>query len=104
MTGDGLEMGNGSDIKEGYLYKKTKENKWQKRYFETYGLWLLLLLLSLSFYYNNNIFFKGEYLTYFKSKKKEKILAALFLPQVGMIQRISADKGINYYFIIIKIN
>jgi hypothetical protein len=36
---DGLEMcNNGNDVKEGYLYKKTKEKKWQKRYFETYGI------------------------------------------------------------------
>jgi hypothetical protein len=44
----------------GYLYKKTRDGRWQKRWFET----------------------SGVYLTYYKSKKMEKLLAALSLPQV----------------------
>jgi hypothetical protein len=48
----------------GYLYKKTRENKWQKRYFET----------------------QQFYLTYYKNRKMEKLLAALHLPQVGDIR------------------
>jgi len=45
----------------GYLHKKTREGKWQKRWFEINGI----------------------YLTYYKSKKMEKLLAALSLAQVG---------------------
>lgn len=52
----------------GYLYKRTRDNRWQKRWFET----------------------NGVYLTYYKSRKAEKLLAALSLPQVGDIRLISA--------------
>ena len=45
----------------GYLLKKTREGRWQKRWFETHG----------------------SYLTYYKAKKAQKLLAALSLPQVG---------------------
>jgi len=48
----------------GYLYKKTRDDRWQKRWFET----------------------NGVYLTYYKSRKMEKLLAALSLPQVGEIK------------------
>lgn len=48
----------------GYLYKKTRDGRWQRRWFET----------------------NGVYLTYYKSKKMEKLLAALSLPQVGEIK------------------
>jgi hypothetical protein len=54
----------------GYLYKKTRDNRWQKRWFET----------------------NGVYLTYYKSKKMEKLLAALSLPQVGDIKLMPADQ------------
>ena len=54
----------------GYLYKKTRDGRWLKRWFET----------------------SGVYLTYYKSKKMEKLLAALSLPQVGGIRIISADE------------
>ena len=47
----------------GYLYKKSSAGDWQKRYFET----------------------NGTYLTYYKSHKMTKLLAALSLPQVGAI-------------------
>lgn len=50
--------------KSGYLYKKSREGQWQKRWFET----------------------NGAFLTYYKSKKMTKLLAALSLPQVGDIQ------------------
>lgn len=50
--------------KSGYLYKKSREGLWQKRWFET----------------------NGSFLTYYKSKKMTKLLAALSLPQVGEIQ------------------
>jgi hypothetical protein len=53
----------------GYLYKRTREGLWQKRWFET----------------------SGVYLTYYKSKKMEKLLAALSLPQVGDIRMVSID-------------
>ncbi|KAF4317307.1 hypothetical protein BBO99_00005334 [Phytophthora kernoviae] len=46
----------------GYLFKKTREGKWQKRWFET----------------------NGCFLTYYK-KQGQKLLAALNLPQVGAI-------------------
>jgi hypothetical protein len=55
-------------VMSGYLSKKTRDGRWQKRFFETHGY----------------------YLTYYKSKKKEKILAALGLPQVGQIRRVPA--------------
>jgi hypothetical protein len=54
----------------GYLLKKTREGRWQKRWFETNGL----------------------YLTYYKSKKMEKLLAALSLPQVGEIRKVEASQ------------
>jgi len=47
----------------GYLYKKTRNESWQRRYFKT----------------------QGFYLTYYKNRKMEKLLAALSLPQVGNI-------------------
>ena len=52
-----------------YLYKQTKDGKWQKRYFET----------------------NGNFLTYYKSKKMLKLLAAVNLPQVGEIKVIEPD-------------
>ena len=48
----------------GYLLKKSKDGVWQKRYFET----------------------NGTFLTYYKSKKMTKLLAALNMPNVGAIQ------------------
>ncbi|CAM9462822.1 unnamed protein product, partial [Hapterophycus canaliculatus] len=53
----------------GYLQKKAKTGKWQKRWFET----------------------NAHYLTYYKSKKMEKLLAALNLPQVGEIRLVDPD-------------
>jgi hypothetical protein len=53
----------------GYLFKKTRDGRWQKRWFET----------------------NGAYLTYYKSKKMEKLLAALALPQVGDIKIVPAE-------------
>lgn len=54
----------------GYLYKRTRDNRWQKRWFET----------------------NGVYLTYYKSRKAEKLLAALSLPQVGEIRTVPASE------------
>lgn len=54
----------------GYLYKRSRDERWQKRWFET----------------------NGVYLTYYKSRKTEKLLAALSLPQVGEIRIINADE------------
>lgn len=48
----------------GYLMKKSTAGDWQKRYFET----------------------NGCFLTYYKSQKMSKLLAALSLPQVGDIR------------------
>lgn len=53
----------------GYLYKKTRDDRWQKRWFET----------------------NGVYLTYYKSRKMEKLLAALSLPQVGEIKIVPPE-------------
>lgn len=47
----------------GYLLKQSKDGVWQKRYFET----------------------NGTFLTYYKSKKMTKLLAALNMPNVGEI-------------------
>ena len=47
----------------GYLYKKTRNGTWQRRYFQT----------------------QGYFLTYYKNKNRDKLLAALSLPQVGDI-------------------
>lgn len=57
----------------GYLYKKTRDGRWQKRWFETNGM----------------------YLTYYKTKKMEKLLAALSLPQVGEIALIKPKTNIT---------
>jgi hypothetical protein len=51
----------------GYLLKKAKDGAWQKRYFET----------------------NGTFLTYYKSKKMTKLLAALNMPNVGEISVVS---------------
>jgi len=64
----------------GYLFKKSSAGEWQKRYFET----------------------NGNYLTYYKSSKMTKLLAALAVPQVGTIKLIGEsddDKGgLGYIF------
>lgn len=52
----------------GYLFKKTRDGKWQKRWFET----------------------NGCFLTYYK-KQGQKLLAALNLPQVGDISLLPED-------------
>jgi hypothetical protein len=54
----------------GYLFKKTRDGRWQKRWFET----------------------NGVYLTYYKSKKMEKLLAALALPQVGEVKIVPPEE------------
>lgn len=51
----------------GSLYKKTRDGRWQRRWFQT----------------------NGFYLIYYKSKKMEKVLAALYLPQVGEISLVT---------------
>ena len=48
----------------GYLHKLTRDGKWQRRWFET----------------------NGSFLTYYKSKRMTKLLAALSLPQCGAIR------------------
>lgn len=60
-----------NDNLSGYLYKKTKDGRWQKRWFES----------------------NGSFLAYYKSKKKEKLLAALSLPQTGEIRLVNNDSG-----------
>jgi hypothetical protein len=67
VDGDADENGLDSSIDSsgysGYLYKMTRDGRWQRRWFET----------------------NGVFLTYYKSRKREKLLAALSLPQVGQI-------------------
>lgn len=53
----------------GYLHKLTKDGAWQRRWFET----------------------NGSFLTYYKSKRMTKLLAALSLPQVGEIKVVESD-------------
>ncbi|GMH79139.1 hypothetical protein TL16_g08045 [Triparma laevis f. inornata] len=57
----------------GYLHKMTRDGRWQKRWFET----------------------NGNFLTYYKSKKMTKLLAALNLPQVGEIGGVDEGKSID---------
>jgi hypothetical protein len=59
----GLDSSLDSSGYSGYLYKMTRDGRWQRRWFET----------------------NGVFLTYYKSRKREKLLAALSLPQVGLI-------------------
>lgn len=64
---DLTEAKSGKDpYKCGYLQKKTKQGKWQKRWFETNGI----------------------FLTYYKNQKMKKLLAAVKLPEVGEISLI----------------
>ena len=63
----------------GYLLKKSTEGSWQRRYFET----------------------SGHFLTYYKSSKMTKLLAALALPQVGEILyvgQVEDNKGSGAIF------
>eukprot|EP00622_Pseudochattonella_farcimen_P004623 FR740035.1.p1 GENE.FR740035.1~~FR740035.1.p1 ORF type:complete len:209 (+),score=6.41 FR740035.1:66-629(+) len=60
---------NADHYKCGYLQKKTKSGQWQRRWFET----------------------NGVFLTYYKNKKMAKLLAAVNLPQVGEIAVIEPD-------------
>jgi hypothetical protein len=57
----------------GYLHKKTRDGRWQKRWFET----------------------NANFLTYYKSKKMTKLLAALNLPQVGEIAVVGAQVDVE---------
>lgn len=70
--------GDASDLikMSGYLMKKSTAGDWQKRYFET----------------------NGSFLTYYKSQKMSKLLAALSLPQVGDIRSISTETGDPFTF------
>ena len=79
-TGDGVAMDTQNDKESiirkdkygnlrGFLHKKTRDGRWQKRFFEM----------------------NGVYLTYYKNEKMEKILAALSLLKVGDIRHIGED-------------
>lgn len=70
VGGDDAQVvqGGGGDLAiSGYLLKKSKDGIWQRRYFET----------------------NGNYLTYYKNKKMQKLLAALCLDDVGDISVVS---------------
>lgn len=65
--GEKIRFSAGSDAPlqlSGYLMKKSTKGDWQRRYFET----------------------TGTYLTYYKTNKRSKLLAALSVPQVGAIR------------------
>lgn len=59
----------------GYLHKKATSGEWQRRYFEI----------------------NGSYLTYYKSQKMAKLLAALSIPQVGAIKLLGPTE-LGYEF------
>uniref|UniRef100_M4C4Z0 PH domain-containing protein n=1 Tax=Hyaloperonospora arabidopsidis (strain Emoy2) TaxID=559515 RepID=M4C4Z0_HYAAE len=65
----------------GYLMKKTREGKWQKRWFETNGCFLTYykLIRMLVCYF------------LLLQKQGQKLLAALNLPQVGVITLLPED-------------
>jgi hypothetical protein len=68
-----------SILLSGYLYKKSTNGEWQRRYFEV----------------------NGNYLTYYKTHKMAKLLAAVSLPQVGNIKLVGEiidSKGNGYIF------
>lgn len=66
---DEVQVSEGNSLQiRGYLLKKSKEGAWQKRFFET----------------------NGSYLTYYKTKRMTKLLAALSLADVGDIAVVSA--------------
>ena len=58
----------------GYLMKKSTAGDWQKRYFET----------------------NGTFLTYYKSQKMSKLLAALSLLQIGEISLCSSGEEATF--------
>ena len=59
----------------GYLHKKATNGDWQRRYFEI----------------------NGSYLTYYKTSKMAKLLAALAIPQVGSIKLLGqTDLGAEF--------
>ena len=65
---DDVQVSEGNSLQiRGYLLKKSKEGAWQKRFFET----------------------NGNYLTYYKTKRMTKLLAALSLSDVGDISVVS---------------
>lgn len=67
---DDVQVSEGNSLQiRGYLLKKSKEGAWQKRFFET----------------------NGNYLTYYKTKRMTKLLAALSLSDVGDISVVSSN-------------
>ena len=58
----------GTGLHSWLSFQKTRDGRWQKRWFET----------------------NGCFLTYYKNKKMAKLLAALNLPQVGDIKLLDA--------------
>lgn len=71
---DGLHAGDDQDaLLKDYLYKMTRDGRWQRRWFETNGI----------------------FLTYYKSRKREKLLAALSLLQVGEIKCVIPPEDVD---------
>lgn len=69
---ENFEIGEGQHL-AGYLYKKSTNGDWQRRYFEI----------------------NGYYLTYYKTQKMTKLLAALSIPQVGAIKLLGESGDQN---------
>ena len=72
---EGLETEGEDAVLRDYLYKMTRDGRWQRRWFETNGI----------------------FLTYYKSRKREKLLAALSLLQVGEIKTVLPPDPDNEY-------
>jgi hypothetical protein len=72
---EGMLPGGDDALLRDYLYKMTRDGRWQRRWFETNGI----------------------FLTYYKSRKREKLLAALSLLQVGAIKPMTPpeDSDLN---------
>ena len=70
----------------GYLLKLTRDGKWQRRYAHAPSLMSAPGASGFSHHPDRWFETNGCFLTYYKSKKMEKLLAALNLPQVGEIK------------------
>ena len=78
IISESFNLSNSADLfgplyHSGYLLKKPDGGTWHRRYFET----------------------NGSYLTYYKSNKMKKLLAAVHLPEVGDITLIGEENDAN---------
>lgn len=83
----------------GYLFKKTRDGKWQKRWFETNGCFLTYYKVKCAL--QNCMWRVREapspridgVTRSFSQKQGQKLLAALNLPQVGAIALLGEDSS-----------